>query len=74
MCDEEKCYQEYVMKIVSFVQIYRNIQKMKKFHLMRFIPMKLFEISGQYQKVLEEAINVETGEIDETALMKLDKE
>ena len=35
--------------------------------------MKLFEISGQYQKVLEEAINVETGEIDETALMKLDE-
>lgn len=35
--------------------------------------MKLFEISDQYQQVLEEAINVETGEINETALMKLDE-
>jgi hypothetical protein len=34
--------------------------------------MKLFEISDQYQQVLEEAINVETGEINESALMRLD--
>lgn len=34
--------------------------------------MKLYQIADQYESILNEAINPETGEINETALMKLD--
>lgn len=34
--------------------------------------MKLFEIANEYQVILEQAFDSETGEIDETALAKLD--
>jgi len=35
--------------------------------------MKLYEISNEYQNVLQEAVNEETGEISEQALMRLDE-